>query len=349
MKLLAVTRLGDMKKNIKGEIGIVDAPMPKPGPADVLIKVAYCAICGSDPHLINGAFPIPIPFGLGHEASGTVVELGEKAVKKGLKVGDRVAGNFVKFCGSCYYCRNGQEQFCPYMNETVVPGMAEYMVWDESQVYKIPDSVSLRKACLTEPVAIALRAVERADIRVGAKVAVSGAGGMGLIISQLAKASGASTVTVIETVGEKRKTAKELGADYVINPLEQNIVTEAMRVTDGIGFDSVIEASGAPAAVEPALNSLAKGGTIVCFSMYPPDYTLPLNLFQQTYLKEVTIRGFYMSPYSFPRAIALLQKLDLDKVIQAEFPLESGADAFAAHATGKYGKVIINCLEQGGR
>jgi (R,R)-butanediol dehydrogenase/meso-butanediol dehydrogenase/diacetyl reductase/L-iditol 2-dehydrogenase len=345
MRILAVTKLGDIQKGIKGEIGIVNVSMPKISPTDVLIKVAYCAICGSDPHLANGAFPVSIPFGLGHEASGTIVELGEKAIKKGLKIGDRVAGNFVKFCGSCYYCRNGQEQFCPYMNETVVPGMAEYMAWDESQVYKIPDSVSLREACLTEPVAIALRAVERADIRVGAKVAVSGAGGMGLIIAQLAKASGASMVTVIEPFEEKRKTAMELGTDYVINPLEQDVVAEAMHITGGIGFDSVIEASGVPAAVEPALNSLAKGGTIVCFSMYPPDYTLPLNLFQQTYLKEITIRGFYMSPYSFPRAIALLQKLDLDKIIQAEFPLERGAEAFATHATGKYGKIVIKCSE----
>lgn len=345
MKALAVTEPGNLAENIKGKLAVCDFPMPEPGDEDVLIKVAYCAICGSDPHLVNGFYPLPyLPFGLGHEASGIVVGLGKNATTKGLKIGDRVAGNFVHFCGSCYYCRNGQEQFCTRANDRIVPGMAEYMCWHESQVYKIPDSVSLRQACLTEPLAIALRAIEKADIRPGAKVAVSGAGGMGMLASMLAAMCGASSVTVIEPVQEKREVCMTLpGIDYVIDPVTQDVVEEAMRITNGIGFDSVIEASGSPHAVEPALNSLAKCGTVVYFASYPPTYQLPLNLFMTTYLKEITVRGFYMSPYTFPRAVELLGKLDLDKVIQAEFELEDGQAAFDAHASGKYAKVIIKC------
>ena len=180
MKTVAVVKLGVLG-GARGEVGVVDFPKPEIGPEDVLIKVAYCSICGSDPHIMSGLIPLTLPYGLGHEVSGTIAELGPKATIKGLKVGDRVAGNFGEVCGVCYYCRNGQEQFCNRTVETMRPGMAEYVRWHEQQVYRIPDSVSLEEACLTEPVAIAMRAIERADIRVGAKVAVSGAGGIGLL------------------------------------------------------------------------------------------------------------------------------------------------------------------------
>jgi (R,R)-butanediol dehydrogenase/meso-butanediol dehydrogenase/diacetyl reductase len=221
--------------------------------------------------------------------------------------------------------------------------MAEYIAWHEGQVFKIPDSVSLEEACLTEPVAIALRAIERADLRVGAKLAISGAGGIGLMLVQLAKMAGASSVTVIEPVETKRKQAGELGADYVLNPQTDDLMAEAMKITGDIGFDAVIESSGAPAATKPALDMLAKGGTVVYFAMYPLEFELPINLFFNTYFKEVTIRGFFMSPYSFPRAVALLPRLNLKVLIQKVFPIDDVAAAFDAQNSGQYAKVLIKC------
>jgi (R,R)-butanediol dehydrogenase/meso-butanediol dehydrogenase/diacetyl reductase/L-iditol 2-dehydrogenase len=130
----------------RGRIEVWEVPEDPVGPEDVKIKVAYCAICGSDPHLVEGIFGWPVPFGMGHEVSGVIVELGEKATKKGLKVGDRVSGNFLRFCGACYYCQNGQQQFCLHADESNHPGYSEYLVWHESQVYRLPDGVSLKRA-----------------------------------------------------------------------------------------------------------------------------------------------------------------------------------------------------------
>ncbi len=342
MKIVAMVKAGEIG-GPRGEVGVVDFPMPEPGPEDVLIKVGYCSICGSDPHVLTGVFPLPTPFGLGHEASGTIVTLGAQATVKGLKVGDRVAGNYGRVCGTCYYCRNGQEQFCENTGASFKPAMAEYVCWHEQQVYKIPDSVSLEEACLTEPVAIALRGIEKADLRVGARVAVSGAGGIGLLMVQLAKMSGASSVTVIEPVAAKRKLARELGADHLLNPATDDVMAEAMKITHDIGFDAVLESSGAPAACGPALDMLAKGGTVVYFAMYPMQYELPVNLFAHAYLKEITIRGFFNSPYSFPRAVALLSRLNLKALIQKVFPIEEAVAAFEVQMSGQYAKVLIQC------
>ena len=115
MKSVTVVKTGSLRdpdESKRGQVKVMDIPMQPLGDEDVRIKVAYCAICGSDPHLLENILGWEVPFGLGHELSGVVVELGPKATKKGLQVGDRVAGNFLKFCGTCYYCQNGQQQFC---------------------------------------------------------------------------------------------------------------------------------------------------------------------------------------------------------------------------------------------
>ena len=107
MRVVCGVTVGNMKEpdeTKRGKVGIVDFPVKELGPEDVKIKVAYCSICGSDPHIVGGAFGLQPPFGLGHEMSGVIVEMGERAGDTGLKIGDRVSGNFLKYCGSCYYC-----------------------------------------------------------------------------------------------------------------------------------------------------------------------------------------------------------------------------------------------------
>ena len=342
MKAAALIKGGNLATG-EGKVGVVDLPMPEVGPEGVLVKVAYCSICGSDNHVATlvGQRGDPLPFRIGHEVSGTIVELGSNVNKKGLKVGDRVAGNFLKFCGACYYCLNRQEQFC----ENIVPsfGMSEYVVWHESQTNKLPDSVSLEEGCLTEPVAISLRAIEKAGIKTGEKVVIFGAGGIGLLVLQLAKISGAASVTVVEPVEEKLELAKKLGADYVINPVTDDVFAKAMEITDNIGFPVALESSGAPAATNPALEVAALGGTVVYLSMYPADYDFSINLYKYAYQREVTIKGMFLAPYSFPRATAILPRLNLKAMIQKTFILDEVEEAFKAQLTGKFAKVIVRC------
>ncbi|HHV19902.1 MAG TPA: alcohol dehydrogenase catalytic domain-containing protein, partial [Thermoanaerobacterales bacterium] len=214
MKAVMLVKDYNPERGQLGEVDCLNVPVPKlVNDDDVLIKVAYASICGSDPNVLKGLFPDRAPCPIGHEVSGTIKELGPKAKKLGWKVGDRVTGNFYQTCGACDYCHNGMGQFCPNAVGKV-GAQAEYIVWSASQLYRLPDSVDLLDGTFAEPFNIALHAIEVADMKLGDRLAISGAGGIGLMLVQLAKISGASQVTVIEPVRSKRELALELGADY---------------------------------------------------------------------------------------------------------------------------------------
>jgi (R,R)-butanediol dehydrogenase/meso-butanediol dehydrogenase/diacetyl reductase/L-iditol 2-dehydrogenase len=324
---------------------VVDIPEQVLGDEDVKIKVAYCAICGSDPHLVENIFGWEAPFGLGHEVSGVVVELGKKATKKGLKVGDRVGGNFLKFCGTCYYCQNGQQQFCENGGEYNRPGMSEYIVWHESQIYKLPDNVSLKKGCLLEPVSIAVRMMDKVEMKIGQRVAICGGGPIGLLGLQAIKMYGASALTLIEPIAERRDLAIKFGADHVIDPIKENVVEASMEITDGRGFDVVIDCSGSPKAVGALSQITARGGKLIYGAMYPNDFEMPFNLYQYCYFNEITVTGFYVAPYAFPRAMQIMSRFQLDDFVSKVYSIDDAEEAFNMQITGMYPKILIRCNE----
>lgn len=342
MKVLAMTERGIPAEHKYGKLELLDLPIPEVGDEDVLIKVAYSSICGSDPHILAGLLASELPTGMGHEMAAVVEKLGPKATKKGLKVGDKVTGNFVRFCGTCFFCRNGQENLCSVTAEGWNACQAEYVLWHESQVYKIPDNADFMSACLTEPTAISLRFVEKAEIRIGNRVAIIGGGGIGQISAQIARISGASSVTLVEPVQFKRDVAKDQGIDYVLDPVNQDIMKETMRITEGRGFDNIIETSGNSKAAEQAVKMTATGGHIVFPSMYMADYNLPLNLYEECYLGEKTIHGSFMSPYSFPRTVQLLPRIQYRPLINKVYPLEQYQQAYEDAISNKYIKVIFD-------
>ena len=347
MKSVAVFRIGSLREQDEEKKGIVrlrDIPEPAIGEEQVKIKVAYCSICGSDPHHIQeNPFGWEVPFGLGHEMSGVIVEIGSKAVRKGLKVGDRVAGNFLRFCGTCYYCQNGQQQFCEYGEDSNQPCMSEYVTWHESQVYKLPDDVSLKKGCLLEPVSVAVRVIDKLGPKVGQRIAISGGGPIGLLVLQLAKIMGATDLTLIEPIAERRELAVRFGADHVIDPGCSSVAEAAMELTGGMGYDAVIDCSGAVRAVGTLPEITSKGGTLMYIAMYPSDFEMPLNLYKYCYSRELTITGTNISPYAFPRAAQVLPRMQLDEFTAAVFDLDDVKEAFAAQISGKYPKILIRC------
>jgi len=282
---------------------------------------------------------LPAPFVLGHESSGTIVELGSKANSKGLKIGDKCIFYFNLYCGKCHYCRNGQENLCSNVQAGVY-GMAEYAVVNEQQVHKVPEAMPLEEACLVEPVSVCLRGVDLANIKPGNSAAISGGGTIGLITLELAILAGATMVTLIEPIEEKRKLALGLGADFVLDPNTQDVGTEALKITESRGFDAVFECSGSRAATQPAFGILGRGGTLVLVAIYGTDYNFPINT-DQLFYKEATIRGCHQSPYMFPRTIALMNKMNLKPFTTAIFPLEEALKAYGIHKTGKFPKVII--------
>ncbi|WHH58201.1 alcohol dehydrogenase catalytic domain-containing protein [Petroclostridium sp. X23] len=348
MKSVSVVKIGSLRhpnEETRGKVQVVDIPEQVLGDEDVKIKVAYCAICGSDPHLVENIFGWEAPFGLGHEVSGVIVELGKKATKKGLKVGDRVGGNFLKFCGTCYYCQNGQQQFCENGGEYNRPGMSEYIVWHESQIYKLPDNVSLKKGCLLEPVSIAVRMMDKVEMKIGQRVAICGGGPIGLLGLQAIKMYGASALTLIEPIAERRDLAIKFGADHVINPIKKNVVEASMEITDGRGFDVVIDCSGSPKAVGALPQITARGGKLIYGAMYPNDFEMPFNLYQYCYFNEITVTGFYVAPYAFPRAMQIMSRFQLDDFVSKVYSIDDAEEAFNMQITGMYPKILIRCNE----
>jgi len=347
MKSVTVVKVGSLRAENEADRGIVkvcDIPEPELGDEQVKIKVAYCSICGSDPHLLQlNLFGWDVPFGLGHEMSGVVVEVGKKAVKKGLKPGDRVAGNFLHFCGTCYYCRNEQEQFCEFANEENQPCMSEYVTWHESQVFKLPDDVSLKKGCLLEPVSVAVRVIDKIKPKIGQRVAICGGGPIGLLVLQAIKMMGAVNLTLIEPIAERRALAVKFGAEHTIDPTTQDVVKTAMDITSGLGYDVVIDCSGSVHAVRTLPEITAKCGMLMYAAMYPNDFEMPLNLAKYCYSKELTITGIYVSPYAFTRACQIMPRMQLDDFISAVFDIDDVEEAFMTQLSGKYPKILIRC------
>ncbi len=328
----------------KDKVEVRDLPLREMGPDEATVQIAYAAICATDIHIVReGLYGLPFGWPLGHEASGVIVEIGENAASHGFKIGDRVAMNPIRFCGACYYCRNGQEQYCTRFHDYPVNGtFAEYGIYHESQLFKIPDSVSLKSASMTEPLTACIRAMDLAQMKIGNRALISGAGGIGLILLQLVKLQGGTKITVVEPVETKRELANKLGADHVIDPKSRDVVSEAMKITDNLGYDYIFEASGAPAAAPSCLRMVAKCGRIIYFAVFPHDYELPVNL-QKLYDQEAGILTVMASPYLFPRGVATLAKLDLESIIGAIYPLEEAPAAFETHKESFHPKILFKC------
>jgi (R,R)-butanediol dehydrogenase/meso-butanediol dehydrogenase/diacetyl reductase/L-iditol 2-dehydrogenase len=328
-----------------GQAVLKDIPLRPLEFEEVKVRIAYCGVGGLDPYIIRGEIELPLPWHMGYQASGVIEELDEHAIARGLKVGDRVALDQYRFCGSCYNCMHDRETFCEnrdYPYGYLDSMMAEYIVVHQRQVFKIPDSISLEEATLTENVGASLPAIDLAPFKIGDSVVVIGGGTCGLIILQLAKLQGATKLTVVEPVEAKRKLALKLGADYVIDPATQDVVAESMRLTDNRGFDRVIEASGDSAMLPHCIDTLAKCGKIVLFAIYPDHPKLDFD-FDKLWFKEAGIQAVFGQSNLFPRAVDILPKLDLKSMLGPVYPLERWKEAIEAHSTMQYARVLVKC------
>jgi len=328
-----------------GDVRVEDVPEPQPGSDEVKVKIEYCGVCGSDLEIFAGTFGLMKTDGWpkgpkieGHEASGTIVALGGE-VKQGYSVGQRVAMNFRCSCGACHYCRNKMEHFCEHV--TMASGaFAEYAVYKESAVYPLADAVSFERGALLEPLTVALHVTDLAGIKTGSSVAISGGGTIGLLTIQMAVRSGAAPLMVSEPVATKRELAMRFGADAAVDPLSDDLVARGMGLTQGRGFDTVIECSGNLRAATQALDLVGKCGTVVWAGVYPDEAAIPVKPFDM-YASELTIKSAMVSPYSFPRALSLLPKLDLEPIVTHTYALDDIVEAFEHHRKGQAIKTLI--------
>ncbi|HSW59144.1 MAG TPA: zinc-binding dehydrogenase [Dehalococcoidales bacterium] len=331
-----------------GQFGIENVPEPECGPDRVKVKIKYCGLCGTDPEILEDRFGLMKgrpprqgasgPAIIGHEACGNIVEVG-KSCKMGYKIGQRVAMNFRSACGVCYYCRNKMEHFCSH-SIGATGAYAEYAVYHEAAIYPLPDEISFEKGVLLEPVSIAIHTMDQANITPGKSVMISGAGPIGLLAMEMAIKSGAASVLVSEPVEFKRALAKKLGADVTVNPVSQDVIKVGKEMTQGRGFDVVIEASGNLEAARQSLYLADKGGSVIWAAVYAYDKEIPVNPFNM-YANELTIKSVFIAPYSFPRALNMLAKLNLEGIVTDVFPLDEIQEAFEKHKQGKSVKTLI--------
>jgi len=325
----------------KDKIELREVDIPEVGREMVKVKIAYAALCATDVHQVTmGVLGAKPPMPLGHEASGIIEELGEGAEKYGFKVGDKVCLNAISSCGNCPACKRGQRQYCE--NAQTTGAMAEYVVTHVSTIFKIPDDADLKKYCLVEPACCTIRAMDLAGLKHGDTVAISGVGGIGSILLNMILLAGGAKVTAIDPVESKRKMALEMGASYVIDPFNEDLEKRAMEITDGLGFDFIFEASGSPKAAEPCLKMMAKCGTVVYFAVFPPKYEMPLNLYE-LYMKEGRIQTVFTTPSIMPRAINIIPRLQLDKIIGKIMPLDQAVEAFELFNKSIYPKILLEC------
>ena len=217
--------------------------------------------------------------------------------------------------------------------------MAEYAVFKEGVVYPLPDDLPLDVGAFLEPVSVALHTIDIAQIKIGDTVIITGGGALGLLALQLAIKSGASKVLVSEPIAEKRKLAKQLGADVVVDPLKEDLLAISNNFTDGRGFNVCIEESGIPSIARQLILLAERCGAVVLAATYPFGIEVGVPL-EYMYSRELSIRSVLISPYSFPRAAQMLPKLDLKPLITV-YPLKEVVKAFEAHKMGKGIKIML--------
>ena len=322
-------------------VEVLEVDIPPVLPRQVKIKIAYAALCATDVHQVTmGVLDAKPPMALGHEAAGIIEEVSPEAAAAGYQVGDKVALYPVTSCGICEQCKKGMPQYCIHSQTT--GAFAEYVVTDISAVFKIPKDADLMHYSLVEPANCTVRALDLAPIRHGATVAIAGVGGIGSIMLNMILLSGASKVTAIDPVEDKRSMALDMGALHVIDPFDEDVEARAMEITGGEGFDMVFEFSGSPKAAETPLKILAKCGTAVYFAVFPPTFEMPLNLYD-LYRKEGRIQTVFTTTSIMNRTINLIPRMQLDKIIGKVMPLREGAEAFALFHKSIYPKILLDC------
>ena len=324
------------------EIDVRDAPDPEVGPNEVLVRVAACGICGTDQHIYEGDFFPSYPLIGGHELAGEVVSLGPQKFPTALREGDRVAVDPSLFCGQCFFCQRAQGNHCLNWNAIGVTrdgGFAEYVVAPTANVYPVGD-MDLEIAAFIEPISCVVYGLQRLRIPVGANAVIYGAGPIGLLMLQLVRHGGASTVAVVDLKEEKLKLAKSLGASEAVAAGPG--ADDALREVSPLGFDVVIDCTGVPAVVEHMFTHVRKNGKLLFFGVNPPDGRISVSPYD-VYQKDLEIYGSFALRYTFHDAFALLQSgaVDVKPLLSDRFPIERFPEALALAGSGDAFKVQI--------
>jgi L-iditol 2-dehydrogenase len=331
------------------QLEIVDLPEPKLRETDaVLLRVDRVGVCGSDVHYYTrgriGTQVLEYPATVGHECSGTVLEVGSEVER--LKPGDRVAVDPAIVCGQCDQCRAGRLNTCRNLLFMGCPGqalgaLAEYRVMPAVNCLPLPESISLDQAALLEPLSIGLHAVRLGDVYPAARIAILGSGPIGLSVLACAKVAAPCMVYMVDLLDERLEVARQCGADWTGNPRSGDVVGQIAEL-DPWGLDLVFECSGDPACIDQAVQLLTPGGTLVQVGI-PSEGHVPFDI-QTMRVKELTVKNVRRQKGCLAPLIRLVAdgQIDTRPLLTHRFPLAETREAFELVA--EYRDGVIKAL-----
>jgi L-iditol 2-dehydrogenase len=315
-----------------------ERPIPTPGPGDVLVRVSSVGVCGSDTHYYRhgriGNFVVEAPLVLGHEAAGTIVGVGTGVSDE--RIGERVSIEPQRPDPDSAETRRGHYNLCPHMRFYGTPpidgAFCDYVTIGAGYAHRVPESVSDDAAALCEPLSVGIAAVRKAGLDGGSRVLITGAGPIGVVLTQLTRAYGATDIVVSDPDEARRTQARQFGATHTIDPTAEAI--------GELGVDAFIDASGAPSAVVDGICAVRPAGRIVLVGSGAESMELPTQLIQN---RELVLTGVFRYANTWPTAIALVEsgRVDLDAMVTAHFPLEKAAEALDSDRTPGSVKSVV--------
>lgn len=311
------------------DVRIEERPVPRPGPHEVLVEIKAVGVCGSDVHYYEkgriGDFVVREPLILGHESAGVIVDLGDEVTKH--TTGERVTLEPGVPDMVCHECRAGRYNLCPNVRFFATPpidgAFTNYVAIHEDFAFTLPDNLSDEVGALMEPLSVGLWACWKGGVTAGDQVLVTGAGPIGLLAMQVAKALGAGEVTLTDVSPERLELAEKMGANRTVNVAEESLADA------GIGANVLIECSGNPRALNDGIMRLHPAGTAVVVGMATDEISVPLGYIQP---REITLTGTFRYANTYPAAIALAAngQVDLETIITSHYGLHDAEEALQA-------------------
>jgi L-iditol 2-dehydrogenase len=335
------------------EFEVEEVPVPSVPDSGFLISVNACGLCGSDLRTLrSGHRKVTFPWTIGHEVSGTIVEVGSGYQGK-WKQGDLIAIGPMAFCGACDFCLNGEYELCENYREIAQAwpgGFAEYMAVpkacvDLGTMELVPEGLDPAFAAIAEPISSCINAQEKGWVGLGDTVVIIGTGPIGCIHTSLARAKGADKIFVVDIVDDRLKLAEAFEPDALINAAKVDLVREVRRLTNGKGADVIVTATPAPVAQVQAVEMARKGGRILLFGGLPKDNSKPgvdMNIVHYNALHLIGTTIFAPRHYRLALKLVASGRIPVDKLVTHRFSLSDFKQGATMALEGKVLKAVFS-------